>query len=100
MDDKKIKILMVPSDSQGVGHFRSIWPAQALSKYFSDEFSVEINLGPNVDNLNYLKQFDIIHFHRHLGPYEMMEKIFPELKAAGVTLIMDIDDFWEPPTTH
>lgn len=100
MSDKKIKILMVPSDSQGVGHFRSIWPAQALSKYFNNEFSVEINLGPNVDNLAYLKQFDIIHFHRHLGPYEMMEKIFPELKAAGVILIMDIDDFWEPPTTH
>jgi len=100
MSDKKIKILMVPSDSQGVGHFRSIWPAQALSKYFNDEFVVEINLGPNVDNLAYLKQFDIIHFHRHLGPYEMMESVFAELKAAGVTLIMDIDDFWEPPTTH
>ena len=100
MTDKKIKILIVPSDSQGVGHFRSIWPAQALTTHFGEEFDVEINLSPNMDNLAYLKQFDIIHFHRHLGPYETMEKNFAELKAAGVTLMMDIDDFWEPPTTH
>ena len=96
----KIKVLIVPSDSQGVGHFRSIWPAQALTTHFGEDFDVEINLGPNMDNMNYLKQFDIIHFHRHLGPFETMEKNFAELKAAGVTLMMDIDDFWEPPTTH
>lgn len=100
MSDKKIKILMVPSDAQGVGHFRSIWPAQALSKHFGEEFELEINLTPNVENMPYLKQFDIIHFHRHLGPYELMEKVFAELKAAGVILIMDIDDYWEPPSTH
>jgi len=100
MSDKKIKVLIVPSDSQGVGHFRSIWPAQALTTHFGEEFDVEINLSPNMDNLAYLKQFDIIHFHRHLGPFETMEKNFAELKAAGVTLMMDIDDFWEPPTTH
>ncbi len=96
----KIKLLVVPSDSQGVGHYRSIWPAQSIQKHFSDEFEVEINLGPNVENMSYLKGFDIIHFHRHLGPHELMEQTFAELKAAGVTLIMDIDDFWEPPSTH
>lgn len=100
MSDKKIRILQCPSDTQGVGHFRSIWPAQALSKHFDGEFDIEINSTPNMDNLSYLKQFDIIHFHRHLGAYETMEAVFTELKAAGVTLIMDIDDFWEPPTTH
>lgn len=100
MKDKKIQILMVPSDSQGVGHFRSIWPAQALTKHFGNDFDIEINLSPNVENLDYLKQFDIIHFHRHLGPYELMDKTFSELKAAGVILIADIDDFWAPPSTH
>jgi len=100
MSDKKIKILMVPSDNQGVGHFRNIWPAQALSKHFNEEFDVEINLQPNVENIEYMKQFDIIHFHRHLGPYKLMDTLFPKLKAEGIKLVMDIDDFWEPPTTH
>jgi len=100
IENKKIKLLIAPSDGQGVGHFRSIWPAQSISKYHSDEFEVEINLQPNVDNIEYLKQFDIIHFHRHFGPHEKMDEVFAQLRAAGVILIMDIDDFWEPPTTH
>lgn len=100
MNQEKKKILIVPSDNQGVGHFRSIWPAQALSAYFDEEFEIEINLSPNLENIEYLKQFKIIHFHRQLGPYEIMEQVFPVLKKEGVLLIMDIDDFWEPPVTH
>jgi glycosyltransferase involved in cell wall biosynthesis len=100
IENKKIKLLIVPSDGQGVGHFRSIWPAQAISKYHSNEFDVEINLHPNFDNIEYFKQFDIIHYHRHFGPHERMDSLFAELRSAGVVLIMDIDDFWEPATTH
>ena len=100
IENKKIKLLIVPSDGQGVGHFRSIWPAQSISKYHGEDFDVEINLQPNVDNIEYLKQFDIIHFHRHFGPHEKMDEVFAKLRAEGVILIMDIDDFWEPPTTH
>lgn len=99
-ENKKIKLLMIPSDGQGVGHFRTIWPAQTLSKYHGDEFDVEINLNPRFDNIEYFKQFDIIHYHRHFGPHEKMDSIFAELRSAGVVLIVDIDDFWEPATTH
>jgi hypothetical protein len=97
---EKIKILFLPSDLAGVGHFRSIWPAQEMQKTFKDEF--EIKIIPNYDfkDLEPLKKYDIIHFHRQLGPFEKIDKIFNELKEAGVTLIMDIDDFWAPPTTH
>lgn len=97
---EKIKILFLPSDLAGVGHFRSIWPAQEMQKNFKDEF--EIKIIPNFDfkNLEPLKKYDIIHFHRQLGPYEKIDKIFNELKEAGVTLVMDIDDFWSPPKTH
>jgi glycosyltransferase involved in cell wall biosynthesis len=91
---------MVPSDSHGVGHWRNIWPAQSLEKHYGDEFELEINIGPNVENMAYLKQFDIIHFHRNLGPAETQEKVFAELRAAGVTLVMDIDDYWAPSSTH
>ena len=98
--NKKIKLLIVPSDLQGVGNFRSIWPAQSLSKYHDEEFDVEINPQPNVDNLDYLKQFNIIHFHRHLGPHQKMAELFANLRELGIILVMDIDDFWAPPVTH
>lgn len=91
---------MIPSDTQGVGHFRSIWPAQSIEKHFKDEVEVEINHQPNTQNIEYFKQFDIIHFHRHIGPYEGSAELFPKIKESGTILVMDIDDFWEPPTTH
>ena len=97
---EKIKILFLPSDLAGVGHFRSIWPAQEMQKTFKDEFEIKIIPNYNFDNLEPLKKYDIIHFHRQLGPFEKIDKIFNELKAAGVTLIVDIDDYWSPPATH
>tara|TARA_R110000868_G_scaffold38669_1_gene135199 strand:- start:8409 stop:9638 length:1230 start_codon:yes stop_codon:yes gene_type:complete len=96
----KIKILFQPSDLAGVGHFRSIWPAQEMQKQFKDDFDIKINANINFNDLNALKKYDIIHFHRALGPHERINEIFKELKDAGVTLIMDLDDYWEPPTTH
>lgn len=91
---------MIPSDTQGVGHFRTIWPALSIEKNFNDEVEVEINHQPNFENVDYFKEFDIIHFHRHIGPYEGSAELFPKLQANGSILVMDIDDFWEPPTTH
>lgn len=96
----RIKVLIICSDLMGVGHFRSIWPALSLEKNFKDIIDVEINHQPNIKNIAYLSSFDIIHFHRHIGPYEGSAELFPKLQAAGTTLIMDIDDYWEPPSTH
>ena len=100
MKKDKIRILLIPSDIQGVGHFRSIWPAQSMEKHFGDEVEVEINHQPNINNIEYFKKFDIIHFHRHIGPYEGSSELFSKIKENGTILIMDIDDFWEPPSTH
>lgn len=91
---------MLPSDSQGVGHFRNIWPAQAIEKYFSDEFEVDVNPIADFSNIEWLKQYDIIHFHRNLGPHENADYIFNELKKANIKLVMDLDDYWEPSVNH
>jgi len=96
----RIKVLIIPSDTMGVGHFRSIWPALSLEKDFKDIIDVEINHQPNIENIAYFTSFDIIHFHRHIGPYEGSAELFPKIQAGGTTLIMDIDDYWEPPATH
>jgi len=97
---KKIRVLMVPSDTAGVGHFRNIWPAQAIEKNHKDEVEVVVNNRPDFNNIEYFKSFDIVHFHRHIGPYEGSVDLFPRIQEGGTILIMDIDDFWEPPSTH
>ena len=97
---KNFRILIAPSDLAGVGHYRSIWLAQQIDKTFSDEFYVEINVMPDFNDIEYFKSFDLIHFHRQLGPYETMEGFFKTLKEAGVILVMDLDDYWAPPASH
>lgn len=96
----KIKILVCPSDRSGVGFWRSIWPTQQMKRNHSDEIDVHLDFSPDVNNIDYLSTFNIIHFHRMFGPYEGSEKLFKELQRRGVKLVMDIDDYWLPPPTH
>lgn len=100
MHNEKINILFVPSDLAGVGHFRSIWPAQQINKDFGDKFYVEVSNQVNLNDFEYLSKFKIIHFHRELGNFENRIEIFKKLRELGIIIIMDIDDYWMPPTTH
>ena len=51
--NKKIKVLVVPSDTTGVGKFRSINPHVKLEEYYSDEFSIDIDYQPNINDVNF-----------------------------------------------
>src|ERR1035437_377656 len=100
-ENKKIRILAIASDLAGVGAWRSIWPTRKIDEMCSsDKFYVEISATPDFNDVEYFKKFDIIHFHRQLGPYEIMDEFFKKLKDAGVILVMDLDDYWCPPETH
>lgn len=100
MNEKKVKILMVPSDTQGVGHFRTIWPSQSMQEFYGNDVEVEIGVEVDFNNIAYLSQFDIIHFHRQMGDYAKFPELSKQLREKGVIVIMDLDDYWEPPTTH
>lgn len=99
-ENKKIRILCVPSDKTGVGSMRSIWPHVKLEELYPNEFSVEIDYSPQLDNDNYLKQYDVIHYHRTLGPYEKMEELLKKLKSFRIASVMDLDDYWDVGTHH
>lgn len=98
MTDNKIKILFYNLDGAGVNYFRTQTPAMELERNHSDEFHVEINPSldfndPNI--IEYLKTFDIIHYHRQLIPdIRKMNSLKRELEKSGTLLIMDVDDYW------
>jgi len=102
--DGKIRILFYNLDGAGVNYFRTQTPAQELERNHSDEFYVEIN--PQLDFndpaiVDYLKSFHIIHYHRQfLGDTAQMLKLAEELRKAGTTLIVDIDDYWKLHRLH
>lgn len=102
--DRKIKILFHTTDSAGVNYYRMLTPAMELERNYSDLFEVEINQEINFSDpniLDYLKKFDIIHYHRQLFPMDNNTVLFfNELKNSGVKLVMDIDDYWELHKDH
>ncbi len=85
-----------------VGNFRTIWPSKNLEKNYPDEFRVEIKGSNDIDfnDDNYLKQFQIIHYHRTMCNYEQMEPLMKKLRSFGIKLVMDLDDAWKIGPDH
>jgi len=96
----KIKVLVVPSDRTGVSFFRSTKPHITLEEMYPNEFHVDIDYEPKIDNDTWLKQYDIIHYHRTFGPYEQHEALIERCKNLGIVTFMDIDDHWAPGPHH
>jgi glycosyltransferase involved in cell wall biosynthesis len=96
----KINVLVVPSDRFGVGKFRSVDPHTMLQKLYGDDFHVDIDYEPKFSDANYWKNYQIVHFHRTLGPYEQCPQLLEVLKSMGIITILDIDDYWLPTKEH
>lgn len=101
MKNKKYKILVLPSDRTGVSKFRSVDPHVYLQKMYPDEFWVDIVYDPPYEDDNWWKQFDLVHYHRSIGPnYEASLVVANKLKSLGIPQVMDIDDYWLPTPDH
>lgn len=101
--DRKIRILVVPSDFYGVYKFRCDIPTKSLLKYHGDEFDAVIDMHPNwADTDGLAEKYDIIHFHK--GIYKDMDSFWSnlqKLKDKGVKIVMDVDDaYWHIDRTH
>ena len=97
----KIKVLVIPSDKSGVSAMRSVGPHIKLQDMYSDDFHVDIDYNPLMDDMNYWKQYQIVHFHRNIGQdYDKSVELINKLNAMGVITIGDIDDYWLPTKEH
>jgi glycosyltransferase involved in cell wall biosynthesis len=98
---EKINVLVLPSDTTGVGKFRSVDPHTFLQDLYSDDFHVDIDYHPRMNDLNYWKKYQIVHVHRNIGhDYDASPKLIKELKSLGIIVIVDIDDYWLPTKEH
>lgn len=88
--EKKIKILVIPSDRSGCGLYRSVGPHTYIQEHYGDEFDVDIVYNmPNGNLEEFLKQYDIIHIHKQL---DKGCKIIDLMKFLGKKVIVDVDD--------
>ena len=97
----KIKVLVVPSDRTGVGKFRSVDPHVFLQNLYGDDFHVDIDYEPSYDDMNFWSQYQIVTFHRSIGPdFERANELIQKLNSLGIITIADIDDYWMPGKEH
>jgi glycosyltransferase involved in cell wall biosynthesis len=98
---EKINVLVLPSDKTGVGKFRSVDPHVFLQNLYPDDFHVDIDYEPQINNINYWKKYQIVHAHRTIGQdYNMSPQIIEWLKSIGIIVIVDLDDYWLPTVDH
>ena len=96
--DKKIKLLVIPSDRTGVGKFRSVDPHLYIQEHYGDEFDVDIVYSmPNGDLEAFLKQYDLIHIHKQL---DKQGKVMDMIKFLGIPVIIDVDDHFKLGDDH
>lgn len=101
MENKKINVLVVPSDRFGVGFYRSVGPHTYLDKLYGNEFEVEINYQPNYLDLETFKKYDIIHIHKGLiNDMNIFWNFLDYCKANNIVTVMDIDDNWDVGPQH
>ena len=96
--DKKIKMLVIPSDRSGCGKFRSVDPHVYIAEHYGDEFDIDIVYNmPNSDLETFLKQYDLIHIHKQL---DKQCKIIDMIKFLGIPVIIDVDDHFNLGEDH
>ena len=72
-----------------------------LQNNHSDDFHVDIDYDPKINDINYWKNYDIVHFHRSIGnDYNQSVSIIQNLNNMGIVTIMDLDDYWLPTKEH
>lgn len=68
---------------------------------YPDDFHVDIDYNPQINNENYWRQYQIVHVHRNIGSnYEQTPVLINKLKSMGIIVIVDLDDYWLPGKEH
>ena len=98
---EKINVLVLPSDKTGVGKFRSVDPHVFLQNLYPDDFHVDIDYEPQINNTDYWKKYQIVHAHRTIGQdYDFAPMLIEWIKSMGIIVIIDLDDYWLPTVDH
>jgi glycosyltransferase involved in cell wall biosynthesis len=72
-----------------------------LQNMYNDDFHVNIDYEPKLNDPNYWKDYQIVHIHRNIGQtYEQTPQLLKDLKSMGIVTIVDIDDYWLPTMEH
>lgn len=101
MENKKINVLVIPSDKFGCGLYRSVSPHVYLDKMYNESFSIDIEYNVDYSNLDFFKKYDIIHIHKGIiSNMEIFWDFIKFCKENKIVTILDVDDNWNVGKQH
>lgn len=92
-----MRVLVAPADTEGCGHYRLIWPARAVGAalvlpgepWVKARYR-ETPAGPRIHSLVEVPEVDVVVMQR--CAYRDTADIVPHLQAAGIAVVVDVDD--------
>jgi glycosyltransferase involved in cell wall biosynthesis len=101
---EKTKVLILNSDTDGVGYWRLLAPHLTMNDQFKDiHCDVRLMMDHTLPlmDVNFLKQYNIIIYNKILPiKQEFLEQFYNTLKQMNIKLIYDVDDYWILDNTH
>lgn len=103
-----IKILFIPSStSGGVYYYRCFTPMLDLAKRYGDEFDITIDAHwtfTDIEKEEIGRNYDIVWIHNCLYMSNIQDEVWKTIiyckKVYGTRFVLDIDDYWDFPSTH
>jgi glycosyltransferase involved in cell wall biosynthesis len=72
-----------------------------LQNMYPDDFHIDIDYEPKINDVNFWKKYQIVHVHRSIGhDYDQVPELINSLKSMGIVVIVDLDDYWLPTKEH
>ena len=96
----KVKVLVVEVKNAGIGKFRFSDPHITLQKNHKDDFIVDIMDNPPIEDKDFISFYDIIVLQGTIIMNDNLFKILEKLKAQGLKIVLDVDDYWRLSPYH
>lgn len=98
MYENKIKIAVIVRGINGVSYHRLLMPFAKMKRDYGIEVVVLLN--KNDEFFNNLDGVTHVVYNRNISGLLQPEETFLKLKAKGIKVICDIDDYWVLPKGH
>ena len=98
MYENKIKIAVIVRGINGVSYHRLLMPFAKMKRDYG--IDVVVLLNKNDEFFNNLDGVTHVVYNRNISGLLQPEETFVKLKAKGIKVICDIDDYWVLPKGH
>lgn len=97
---EKAKILVCDINNAGVSKYRLKDPHVKLQELFMDSYHVTIRENVNLSVELVDGKFDIVVLQGNALINDKLYEVLVKIKAKGIKIIVDLDDYWHLPESH